>query len=64
MWADGIYLGAGLEKESSCLLTIVGARADGTKGLLATTRRQRCWNHYAEVRIMPMSPALGTRLAA
>lgn len=35
LWADGIYLGAGLEKENSCLLTIVGARADGTKELLA-----------------------------
>lgn len=35
VWADGIYLGAGLEKENSCLLTIVGARADGTKELLA-----------------------------
>jgi transposase-like protein len=34
-WADGIYLGAGLEKQNSCLLTIVGARADGTKELLA-----------------------------
>jgi transposase-like protein len=34
-WADGIYLGAGLEKEHSCVLTIVAARADGTKELLA-----------------------------
>jgi putative transposase len=34
-WADGIYLRAGLEKENSCLLTIVAARADGTKELLA-----------------------------
>ena len=34
-WADGIYLGAGLEKESSCLLTLIGARADGTKDLIA-----------------------------
>lgn len=34
-WSDGIYLGAGLEKENSCLLTIVAARADGTKELLA-----------------------------
>ncbi len=25
LWADGIYLGAGLEKENSCVLTIVGA---------------------------------------
>lgn len=33
-WADGIYLGAGLEKENSCLLTIVAARADGSKELL------------------------------
>ncbi len=35
MWMDGIYIGAGLEKENSCLLTIVGARSDGTKELLA-----------------------------
>jgi transposase-like protein len=35
VWADGIYLGAGLEKQNSCLLTIVGARSDGTKELLA-----------------------------
>ena len=33
-WADGIYLAAGLEKENSCLLTIVAARADGSKELL------------------------------
>jgi transposase-like protein len=35
VWADGIYLGAGLEKENSCLLTLLGARADGTKDLIA-----------------------------
>ena len=35
VWADGIYLGAGLEKENSCLLTLLGARADGVKELLA-----------------------------
>ncbi len=35
IWADGIYLGAGLEAEHSCLLVIIGARADGTKELLA-----------------------------
>ncbi len=35
VWADGIYLGVGLEKEHSCLLTLLGARADGTKELLA-----------------------------
>lgn len=34
-WADGVYLGAGLEKENSCLLTLLGVRADGTKDLIA-----------------------------
>ena len=34
-WADGVYLGAGLENESSCLLVIVGAREDGRKEPLA-----------------------------
>ena len=37
LWADGIYLGAGLEPEDSCLLVIVGARADGRKELLGMT---------------------------
>jgi len=31
VWADGIYLGAGLEDESSCMLVVVGAREDGRK---------------------------------
>jgi transposase-like protein len=35
VWADGIYLGAGIELENSCLLVIVGAREDGRKELLA-----------------------------
>lgn len=35
VWADGIYLGAGLEKENSCMLTLLGAREDGIKELLA-----------------------------
>lgn len=35
VWADGIYLGAGLEKQNSCLLTLLGAKPDGTKELLA-----------------------------
>jgi putative transposase len=35
VWADGIYLGAGLEKQNSCLLTLLGANSDGTKELLA-----------------------------
>jgi transposase-like protein len=35
IWADGVYLGAGLEKEHSCLLVVIGARKDGHKELLA-----------------------------
>lgn len=35
IYADGIYLGAGLEDEQSCLLVIIGAREDGEKELLA-----------------------------
>jgi len=35
LWADGIYLGAGVELENSCLLVVVGAREDGRKELLA-----------------------------
>ncbi|HET8571357.1 MAG TPA: IS256 family transposase [Candidatus Limnocylindria bacterium] len=35
IWADGIYLGAGIELENSCLLVVVGARDDGRKELLA-----------------------------
>jgi putative transposase len=35
VWADGLYLGAGLEDERSCLLVVIGAREDGRKELLA-----------------------------
>lgn len=35
IWADGIYLDAGLEPEASCLLVVLGARDDGRKELLA-----------------------------
>jgi hypothetical protein len=35
VWMDGIYIGASIEKEKSCLLTLVGARSDGTKELIA-----------------------------
>jgi transposase-like protein len=35
LWADGIWLGAGPEPEKSCLLVVIGARADGEKELLA-----------------------------
>ena len=35
IWADGIYLGAGLEKEKTALLCVLGAREDGEKELLS-----------------------------
>ena len=35
IWSDGIYLGAGLEKEKTALLCVLGAREDGQKELLA-----------------------------
>ena len=35
IWADGIYLGAGIEKEKTVLLCVLGTREDGEKELLA-----------------------------
>jgi putative transposase len=35
IWADGIYLSAGMEKEKTALLCVLGAREDGEKELLA-----------------------------
>jgi len=35
IWTHGISLGAGLEKDDSCLLVVIGTREDGQKGLLA-----------------------------
>lgn len=35
IWADGIYIKAGLEKEKSCLLVMIAALVDGSKVLLA-----------------------------
>lgn len=35
LWADGIYLGVGNEEDRTALLTVVGAREDGKKELLA-----------------------------
>ena len=31
VWADGVYVKAGLEKEKAALLVVIGAMADGTK---------------------------------
>ena len=35
MWADGIYVKAGLEKEKACLLVVIGADVNGVKQVLA-----------------------------
>lgn len=35
VWADGIYIKAGLEKEKAALLVLIGARRDGSKTVLA-----------------------------
>jgi len=35
IWADGIYLGVGMEKEKTALLCVLGAREGGEKELLA-----------------------------
>ncbi|MGH7723890.1 MAG: IS256 family transposase [Candidatus Eiseniibacteriota bacterium] len=37
VWADGVYVKAGLEKEKAALLVVIGAMADGTKEVLAVT---------------------------
>jgi transposase-like protein len=35
LWADGLYVKAGLEKEKAALLIVIGAMRDGTKEVLA-----------------------------
>ena len=35
VWADGIYVKAGLERDKAALLVVLGAMRDGTKEL--------CW---------------------
>lgn len=37
VWADGVYVKAGLEREKAALLVVIGAKADGTKEVLAVT---------------------------
>jgi len=35
LWVDGVYMKAGLEREKTVLLCVIGVREDGTKELLA-----------------------------
>ena len=41
VWADGVYVKAGLEREKACLLVVIGALADGTKQVLAVVSGYR-----------------------
>jgi putative transposase len=41
VWADGIYVKAGLEREKAALLVVIGAMSDGTKEVLALTSGYR-----------------------
>jgi transposase-like protein len=49
LWADGIYVKAGLEKEKACLLVIVAGLRDGRKVVLAVESGYReseeAWSH-------------------
>ncbi len=41
VWADGVYVKAGLEKEKAALLVLIGSLADGRKVVLAVESGQR-----------------------
>lgn len=41
LWADGLYVKAGLEREKAALLVLVGALSDGSKVLLAVESGER-----------------------
>lgn len=41
LWADGIYVKAGLERDKAALLVVMGAMRDGTKEVLAVTSGYR-----------------------
>lgn len=49
IWADGIYVKAGLEKDKAAILTIMGALRDGRKVVLSVKSGQResveSWSH-------------------
>lgn len=41
LWADGVYVKAGLEESKAALLVVIGADAEGQKQVLAVTSGQR-----------------------
>ena len=50
VWADGIYVKAGLERDKAALLVVMGAMSDGTKEVLAVTSGYReSTDSWAEV---------------
>jgi transposase-like protein len=53
LWADGVYVKAGLEREKAALLVVIGAMRDGRKEVLASfldteSRRSPGWDGEAE----------------
>jgi len=44
LWADGVYVKAGLEDTKAALLVLIGACADGRKVILAVGSGQRASN--------------------
>lgn len=50
LWADGLYVKAGLEKDKAALLVVIGALSDGRKRVLAVESGQReSTSSWAEV---------------
>ena len=47
VWADGIYVKAGLERDKAALLVVLGAMRDGTKRNLSTPVRHS-WESIRE----------------
>ena len=41
LWADGVYIKAGLEKEKAVILVVIGALSDGSKVVLSVSNGYR-----------------------
>ena len=56
LWADGVYIKAGLEKEKAVILVVIAALSDGTKVVVSVSSGYResstCW---------PRSPRVDTK---
>ncbi len=45
LWADGLFVKAGIGKDKAALFVVIGALADGNLGICSGVKEQRCWNH-------------------